>query len=87
MPYKVLKDGATIQKKTGERVIKGKTLEVVKSFVYSEGDIIPDEDIAPSLLSHIESNGSDLLEKVVESEDKAEKPEPKAKAKKASKAK
>jgi hypothetical protein len=94
MPYKVLQNGTTVQKKVSERTSRrtGKQIDVVKSFVYSEGDIITEEDIAPSLLEQLESDGgNDLLEKVEEksaSEDKSKTSTKKKSAtKKASKAK
>jgi hypothetical protein len=92
MPWKVLKDGATVQKNISTRTSRttGKTRELNKSFVYLEGDIINDEDIAPSLLEKLESEGSDLLEKVEETSSEEEDSKPKAKkssTKKASKAK
>jgi hypothetical protein len=93
MPYKVLKDGATVQKQITTRTSRrtGKDVPVVKSFVYSEGDIISDEDIAPSLIEKLESEGSELLEKVEEETPSEDKPKTSTKkkstTKKASKAK
>ena len=78
MPYKVLKDGATIHKVIGERTSLSKTSDETflkkKAIVYREGDVIPDEDIASNVINDYENEvGSirDLIEKIADEEKKS----------------
>jgi hypothetical protein len=81
MPFKVKKDGATIPKKVGQRTAhtgtrsrrqssEDRKVELLQNKVYFEGDVIPDEDIAPSYLEQLEAGDehiNSLIERVSES--------------------
>jgi hypothetical protein len=73
--YRVTKDGVTVEQKVGERTNRntGHTVELLKSNVYNEGDILSEEQIAPSQLQALENGDepiSNLLEEVKKTESK-----------------
>jgi hypothetical protein len=71
MAYKVLKDGATLQKLDGFKTSLSKTsnekFPVKKSTVYRKDDVIQDGDIAPNIIDNYDNdvgNIRDLIEKI-----------------------
>lgn len=90
MPFKVIKDGATIPKQLGERTgLNRKTgekasIKDLRSKVYLADSVIPDEEIAPHIIEAYEDGDphiTSLIEKIAE-EEAAPKPAKKSTPKK-----
>lgn len=67
MPYKVLKDGVTLQIKHGiRRSARDRTLEIdlVHSAVFYEGDYISDEELAPVHQEQYKNDEGDIKERI-----------------------
>lgn len=66
MPYKVLKDGVTLDKQltTRKQLRTGKEVPVVRSIVYLEGDYVPDEDLSDYLTEQYKEDNGKIREKI-----------------------
>lgn len=83
MPFKVIKDGATIPKQLGERTGKSRitgekaTIKDLRSYVYLADAVVQDEDIAPHIIEAYEDGDphiTSLIERIVEEEKVPSKP-------------
>lgn len=73
--FRVTKDGATINQKVSERknINTGESYDLLRSNVYNEGDILREEQIAPTELENLDNGKepiSSLLEEVKKTESK-----------------